>query len=102
MGTNMAHFIWWKDTCKLKNLLYDIDLNCLLQDEQERIRMETLCSFLLGPHGNSGYGFVGRVENQSLEDQKLSGELLIACEYVRLNVFLSVWPFSKTIERKTR
>ncbi len=70
----MAHFIWWKHTRKLNNLSYDTDLNSLLQDEQERIKMETLCSFLSGPEGNVGYRYVGRMKNQTKEERKMLGK----------------------------
>jgi hypothetical protein len=74
MGANMAHFIWWKPTRKLNNLSYDTDLNSLLQDEQERIKMETFCSFLLGPEGNYSYHCAGRIKNQTKEERKMNGE----------------------------
>jgi hypothetical protein len=58
----------------LNNLSYDTDLNSLLQDEQERIKMETLRSFVLRPEGNAGYRYVGRMKNQTKEERKLIGK----------------------------
>ncbi|CAF1465105.1 unnamed protein product [Adineta steineri] len=39
----------------------------------ELIQMETLCSMLLGPKGNSGFYFVGRADQCSKEDKSQQG-----------------------------
>ncbi|CAF1003544.1 unnamed protein product [Adineta steineri] len=40
--------------------------------QDERIKMETLCSFLLGKDGNSGYYFIGLVENRADEERRVT------------------------------
>ncbi|CAF1500451.1 unnamed protein product [Adineta steineri] len=41
-----------------------------------RIKMETLCSFLLGRAGNSGYNFIGRFNDHTLEEMQASARRL--------------------------
>ncbi len=36
--------------------------------------METLCSLLIGPEGNGGYGFIGSVAQRTMEDMQQNGE----------------------------
>ena len=50
-------------------IVQQFNLTFLVQDEEERVKMETLCSFLLGKEGNSGYNYIGRVEGRSKEEQ---------------------------------
>ncbi|CAF1390568.1 unnamed protein product [Rotaria sordida] len=48
-----------------------------MNTEEETIKMETFCSFLIGPKGNSGYYYVGRVHNLTTEAKRENGERLI-------------------------
>ncbi|CAF1281397.1 unnamed protein product [Adineta steineri] len=47
-----------------------------LRDEEERIKMETRCSFLLGGGGNSGYHCVGHISNRTYEQRRAQGKKL--------------------------
>ncbi|CAF3950910.1 unnamed protein product [Adineta steineri] len=53
--------------------LEDVDRNIM---ENKLIKMETLCSFLLGPAGNSGYNFIGRFTKATLEEMQESAKRL--------------------------
>ncbi|CAF4018585.1 unnamed protein product [Adineta steineri] len=44
--------------------------------QDERIKMETLCSFLFGKDGNSGYYFIGLVENRADEERRVTRKFL--------------------------
>ncbi|CAF1258303.1 unnamed protein product [Adineta steineri] len=47
-----------------------------LRDEEERIKMETRCSFLLGEDGNSGYNCVGQFHKFTHEETVARGKIL--------------------------
>ena len=46
----------------------------LVQNDEQRIRMETLCSFLIGREGNSGFDYIGRFQNRSKEELERDGK----------------------------
>lgn len=46
------------------------------QDDDNRIRMETLCSLVLGRDGNHGYNFVGRFSQTTREEMLSAGNHL--------------------------
>lgn len=46
------------------------------QDVNSLVQMETLCSMLVGPEGNQGFDFVGRVEIGTKEDLIAGGKYL--------------------------
>ena len=53
--------------------------------------METLCSLLLGKDGNSGYSFIGSVDNRTAEEIQIQRECHLCVKIGRLNILIFVF-----------
>jgi hypothetical protein len=53
--------------------------------------METFCSFLVGPKGNSGYYYVGRVHNLTIEAKRENGMYISFVEKDQLTLLIFIF-----------
>ncbi|CAF4728064.1 unnamed protein product [Rotaria sp. Silwood1] len=60
------------DWVKIYPILYSESMD----GEQQSVKMETLCSLLIGKEGNMGYSFIGRPDDLTKEELQMNAKLL--------------------------